>query len=165
MAPIEVGGKLPEGSVISFDAEGNRKPVKIEEWGAGKKVILFGVPGAFTPTCSLQHLPGFIEKADELKKFVADIAVLSVNDPFVMKKWGESYPDISGKVALFADGSADYTKKLGFEIDLSAHGLGVRSRRFSLLADDLTVKVLHLEQGGELSSSSADEILKELSST
>lgn len=124
--------------------------------------MLFAVPGAFTPTCSQKHLPGFIEKAEELKsKGVDTIACVSVNDPFVMKAWGESV-GAGDKVLLLADGSGKFTKALGVELDLTDKGLGIRSRRYSLLAEDGKVKQLNLEEGGAFTVSGADEILKVL---
>lgn len=115
--------------------------------------------GAFTPVCSSQHLPGYIKKHDEIKsKGVDTIAILAPNDPFVMKAWAEQYPDGEGKILYLADGTMDYTKKLGFEVDLSDHGLGVRLRRFSLLAEDGVVKELNLEESGGLTKSGADEM-------
>lgn len=128
----------------------------------GKKLVLFAVPGAFTPTCSQKHLPGFIEKADELKsKGVDTIACVSVNDPFVMRAWGESV-NAEDKVMLLADGSGLYTEALGVTLDLTDKGLGKRSRRYALLADDGVVKVLNLEEGGAFTVSSAEDILKAL---
>uniref|UniRef100_A0A2P2JL04 Glutaredoxin-dependent peroxiredoxin n=1 Tax=Rhizophora mucronata TaxID=61149 RepID=A0A2P2JL04_RHIMU len=110
--------------------------------------------------CSLKHVPGFIEKADELKsKGIAEILCVSVNDPFVMKAWSKSYPE-NKHVKFLADGSATYTHALGLELDLKEKGLGIRSRRFALLVDDLEVKVANLEEGGNFTVSSVDEILK-----
>ena len=128
----------------------------------GKKVVIFAVPGAFTPTCSQKHLPGFIENADALKgKGVDTIACVSVNDPFVMRAWGENVGS-GEKVLMLADGSGIWTAALGASLDLTDKGLGVRSTRYSLLADDGVVKVLHLEEGGAFNVSSAEDILKDL---
>lgn len=128
----------------------------------GKKVVLFAVPGAFTPTCSLKHLPGFIEKADALKaKGVDTIACVSVNDAFVMDAWSKSV-GADGKVLMLADGSALFTKSIGADLDLTDKGLGIRSRRYAMLLDDGTVKVLNLEEGGAFTISSADDILQAL---
>ena len=128
----------------------------------GKKVVLFAVPGAFTPTCSLKHLPGFIEKADELKsKGVDTIGCVSVNDAFVMDAWGKSV-GADGKVTMLADGSALFAKAIGAELDLTDKGLGIRSRRYAMLIDDGAVKVLNLEEGGAFTVSSADDILSAL---
>ncbi|CAI5484051.1 unnamed protein product [Closterium sp. Yama58-4] len=162
VATIKVGDKLPDGSLSYFDAEGALQTITIESLTKGKKVVLFAVPGAFTPTCSQKHLPGFIAKADELRaKGVDTIACVSVNDPFVMRAWGDSV-NAAGKVLLLADGSGVYTAALGASLDLSDKGLGVRSRRYALLADDGVVTVLNLEEGGAFTNSSAEDILKAL---
>ncbi|KAM1046891.1 hypothetical protein ACFX13_026917 [Malus domestica] len=162
MAPIAVGDVIPDGTLSYFDEEDKVQSVSVHSLAAGKKVILFGVPGAFTPTCSLKHVPGFIEKADELKsKGVEKILCLSVNDPFVMKAWSKTYPD-NKDVLFLADGSAKYTRDLGLELDLSEKGLGIRSKRFALLIEDLKVKAANIESGGEFTISSADDILKAL---
>ncbi|NP_001289773.1 peroxiredoxin-2B [Nelumbo nucifera] len=162
MAPISVGDVIPDGTLSYFDENDDQQKVSIHSLAVGKKVILFGVPGAFTPTCSLKHVPGFIEKAEELKsKGVDEILLISVNDPFVMKAWAKTYPD-NKHVKFLADGSATYTHALGLELDLSEKGLGTRSRRFALLVDDLKVKVANIESGGEFTVSSAEDILKAL---
>ncbi|KDO42250.1 hypothetical protein CISIN_1g031275mg [Citrus sinensis] len=162
MAPIAVGDPLPDGTLAYFDEQDQLQQVSVHSLAAGKKVILFGVPGAFTPTCSLKHVPGFIEKADELKsKDVDEILCISVNDPFVMKAWAKTFPE-NKSVKFLADGSAKYTHALGLELDLSEKGLGTRSRRFALLVDDLKVKAANVESGGDFTVSSADDILKAL---
>ncbi|CAK9172754.1 unnamed protein product [Ilex paraguariensis] len=162
MAPIAVGDVVPDGTLAYFDGEDQMQQVSVHSLAAGKKVILFGVPGAFTPTCSLKHVPGFIEKADELKsKGVDELLCISVNDPFVMKAWAKTYPEAKN-VKFLADGSGTYTHALGLELDLSEKGLGIRSRRFALLMDDLKVKVANIESGGEFTVSGADDILKAL---
>eukprot|EP00891_Asterochloris_glomerata_P001900 jgi/Astpho2/1900/e_gw1.00038.296.1_t len=132
--------------------------ISVDELTKGKKVVLFAVPGAFTPTCSLKHLPGFIEKADELKtKGVDTIACVAVNDAFVMEAWSKSV-GADDKVMMLADGSA----AIGVDLDLTDKGLGVRSRRYAMLIDDGAVKDLNLEEGGAFTVSSADEILSGL---
>ncbi|KAK3001600.1 hypothetical protein RJ639_001505 [Escallonia herrerae] len=162
MAPIAAGDVLPEGTLAYFDAEDQLQQVSVHSLAAGKKVILFGVPGAFTPTCSTKHVPGFIEKAEEFKsKGVDEILLISVNDPFVMKAWAKTYPETKN-VKFLADGSGKYTHALGLELDLSDKGLGTRSRRFALLIEDLKVKVANIESGGEFTVSSAEDILKAL---
>ncbi|KAK2645645.1 hypothetical protein Ddye_020840 [Dipteronia dyeriana] len=162
MAPIAVGDSLPDGTLAYFDEQDQLQNVSIHSLAAGKKIVLFGVPGAFTPTCSTKHVPGFVEKADELKsKGVSEILCLSVNDPFVMKAWAKTYPE-NKHVKFLADGSGTYTHALGLELDLSDKGLGIRSRRFSLLVEDLKVKAANLESGGDFTVSSADDILKAL---
>ena len=133
--------------------------VTVDDLTRGKKVVLFAVPGAFTPTCSLKHLPGFIAASEELKaKGVDTIACVSVNDPFVMDAWAKSV-DAGDKVLMLADGSALFTKAVGAELDLTDRGLGVRSRRYAALIDDGTVKILNLEEGGAFTVSRAEEIL------
>ncbi|XP_058226216.1 peroxiredoxin-2B [Rhododendron vialii] len=162
MAPIAVGDVIPDGNLAFFDEDDKLQTVSIYSLAAGKKVVLFAVPGAFTPTCSMKHVPGFVERAEELKsKGVDEILCLSVNDPFVMKAWAKTYPE-NKHVKFLADGSATYTHALGLELDLSEKGLGTRSRRFALLVDDLKVKVANIESGGEFTVSSADEILSAL---
>ncbi|KAM7512852.1 hypothetical protein LguiB_011727 [Lonicera macranthoides] len=162
MAPIAVGDVIPDGTLAYFDEEDQLQQVSVHSLAAGKKVVLFGVPGAFTPTCSMKHVPGFIEHAEELKsKGISDLLLISVNDPFVMKAWKKTYPETKN-VKFLADGSGTYTHALGLELDLADKGLGVRSRRFALLVDDLKVKVANIESGGEFTVSSAEDILKAL---
>ncbi|KAI7835532.1 hypothetical protein COHA_010578 [Chlorella ohadii] len=164
VSALAVGDKLPTDVKLNyFDAEGNMQEVTVGSLTKGKKVVLFAVPGAFTPTCSLKHLPGFIEKADELRgKGVDTIACVSVNDAFVMDAWGKGV-GADGKVLMLADGSAVFAKAIGAELDLTDKGLGVRSRRYAMLVDDGTVKVLNLEEGGAFTVSGAEDILAALS--
>ncbi|PRW58080.1 Peroxiredoxin- chloroplastic [Chlorella sorokiniana] len=164
VSALAVGDKLPTDVKLNyFDAEGNMQEVTVGSLTKGKKVVLFAVPGAFTPTCSLKHLPGFIEKADELRgKGVDTIACVSVNDAFVMDAWGKSV-GADGKVLMLADGSAVFAKAIGAELDLTDKGLGVRSRRYAMLVDDGAVKVLNLEEGGAFTVSGAEDILAALS--
>ncbi|KAG0532139.1 hypothetical protein BDA96_04G082900 [Sorghum bicolor] len=165
VATIAVGDKLPDATLSYFDpSDGELKTVTVAELTAGKKAILFAVPGAFTPTCSQKHLPGFVEKAGELKaKGVETVACVSVNDAFVMKAWKEAL-GLGEDVMLLSDGNLELTRALGVEMDLSDKpvGLGVRSRRYALLAEDGVVKVLNLEDGGAFTTSSAEEMLKVL---
>lgn len=159
---VAIGEKLPEAKFRYFDSEGNMKEMTTEQLCKGKKVVMFAVPGAFTPTCSMKHLPGFIEKAEEIKaKGVDTIACISVNDAFVMDAWGKSV-GAGDKVLMLADGNGQFAKGLGVELDLTDKGLGVRSRRYALLADDQVVKVLNLEEGGAFTVSSADTIMEAL---
>jgi peroxiredoxin len=161
---ISVGDKLPDATLSYFDSDGELKTLTVSDLSKGKKVILFAVPGAFTPTCSQKHLPGFVEKAKELKdKGVDVIACVSVNDAFVMKAWKENLK-VGDEVMLLSDGNGDFTKALGVEMDLSDKpvGLGVRSRRYALLAEDGMVKVLNLEEGGAFTNSSAEDMLEVL---
>jgi peroxiredoxin len=158
---IGVGDKVPSGTLTKMGPEGPQ-PVSTDELFGGKKVVLFAVPGAFTPTCSAKHLPGFVEKAAEIKaKGVDTIACLSVNDPFVMGAWGKDQ-NVGDKVEMLADGSAKYTQELGTVLDLTERGLGVRSSRYSMIVDDGTVTQINLEEGGAFEVSDADTILSQL---
>eukprot|EP00262_Sarcandra_glabra_P008589 TRINITY_DN22166_c0_g1_i1.p1 TRINITY_DN22166_c0_g1~~TRINITY_DN22166_c0_g1_i1.p1 ORF type:complete len:215 (-),score=20.09 TRINITY_DN22166_c0_g1_i1:181-804(-) len=164
VSAISVGDKLPESTFSYFDGAGELQTVTVSELTKGKKAILFAVPGAFTPTCSQKHLPGFVEKSGELKaKGVETIACVSVNDAFVMRAWKEDLK-IGDEVLLVSDGNGDFTRAIGAELDLSDKpvGLGVRSRRYAMLAEDGVVKVLNLEEGGAFTFSSAEDMLKAL---
>lgn len=141
---IKVGDKLPEATFTVMGAEGP-KPVTTAEFFGGKKVALFAVPGAYTPTCSKQHMPGFVANSAELKgKGLDAIACTAVNDVFVLDAWAKEQK-ADGKITMLADGSADFAKKLGLEIDLTARGLGVRSKRYSMVVDNGVVSVLNVE--------------------
>nr|GEU30586.1 putative thioredoxin-like fold protein [Tanacetum cinerariifolium] len=162
MAPIAVGDSIPDGTLAFFDEQDQMQNASIHSLASGKKVVVFAAPGAFTPTCSMQHIPSFIEKSEELKsKGVEELLLISVNDPFVMKAWKKSYPETKN-VKFLADGSASYTKALGLELDLSEKGLGIRSRRYAMLVDNLKVVAANIEEGGEFTVSGADDILKAL---
>jgi peroxiredoxin len=137
-------------------------PLTTDEIFSGKKVVMFALPGAFTPTCSAKHLPGFVEAADDIKaKGVDTIACLSVNDAFVMGAWAKDQ-NTGDKVLMLADGSAAFTKALDTVLDLSERGLGVRSRRYSMIVDDGVVSQINLEEGGGFEVSDAGTILKQL---
>ena len=141
---IKVGDRLPETAFTVMGPDGPA-PRTTAEVFAGKKVALFAVPGAYTPTCHKQHLPGFIDREAELKgKGVDTIACTAVNDVFVLTHWAKDC-GADGKVLMLADGSADFAKKIGLDIDLTARGLGVRSKRYAMLVDDGVVKVLNVE--------------------
>lgn len=158
---IKVGDKMPAGTLTQATADGPQK-IQAEDYFKGRKVVLFSVPGAFTPTCDAKHLPGFVEQAAKIKgKGVAAIACLSVNDAFVMKAWGKSQ-SADGKVDMLADGNAEYTKALGLDFDASSFGMGTRGQRFSLVVDDGVVKQLHIEAKGEFKVSSAEHVLAQL---
>ncbi len=158
---IKVGDKLPSGTLTLATSDGPQK-INVEDYFKGRKVVLFSVPGAFTPTCDAKHLPGFVDKAADIKgKGVDAVACLSVNDAFVMNAWGKSQ-QAEGKVDMLADGNADYTKALGLELDASGFGMGTRGQRFSLLAEDGVVKQLNVEDKGEFRVSSADHLLTQL---
>ncbi|PWA50393.1 thioredoxin superfamily protein [Artemisia annua] len=155
---------LPEATLSYFDKNDELQTTTISDLTKSKKTILFAVPGAFTPTCSQKHLPGFVEKAGELKKKGVDtIACVSVNDAFVMKAWGKDL-NVGDDVLLLSDGNGEFTKAIGCELDLSDKpvGLGVRSRRYSMLVDDGVVKVLNLEEGGAFTNSGAEDMLNAL---
>jgi peroxiredoxin len=158
---IAVGDKLPDVTLKVPSPEGPKSVQSAEVLGKGR-VVLFGVPGAFTPTCSDYHLPGFVLRAEDLKaKGVGTIACVAVNDAFVMGAWGEAR-GVGDSVLLLADGSADFTKAMGLEFDLSAAGLGTRSRRYAMVLQDGVVTDLAVEQGPGLDVSSADAVLAKL---
>ena len=156
---IEVGSKLPEAKLGVMRADGPGA-VQASEFFKGRKVALFGVPGAFTPTCSAKHLPGFKEKAAELKaKGIDEIACVSVNDVFVMGAWGKQQ-DVGDNVTMLADGEGQFAKDMG--LDFTIPGLGLRNKRFSLIADDGVVTQLNVEDGGDFKVSSAEHMLGQL---
>jgi peroxiredoxin len=158
---IQVGDKIPEVTLKTFGPEGV-KDITTGEIFAGKRVVLFAVPGAFTPVCSARHLPGFIEKADEIRaKGVDTIACLSVNDAFVMDAWGRDR-GAGDKVLMLADGGADFSKAVGLDFDGSKFGMGVRSQRYAAVVEDGVVKVLAVEKPMQFEVSSAEAILKQL---
>ena len=159
---IKVGDKIPEGKFGVMTAEGPGG-LSSDELFKGKKVVLFSVPGAFTPACSSKHLPGFIEQADAIKaKGVDTIACMSVNDVFVMAAWANDQ-GAGDKVTLLADGNADYTKALGLELDASGFGMGTRGERFALVVDNGVVTQLHREAAAsDVKASSAENILGNL---
>ena len=153
---------MPDGGFAVMTGEGPGAMTSAELFN-DKKVVLFSVPGAFTPTCSAKHLPGFVQNADAIKaKGVDTVACLSVNDVFVMDAWGKS-AGADGKVVMLADGNCDYTKALGLEIDASGFGMGMRGSRFALVVDNGVVSQAHIEAAPtELAASSAENVLKNL---
>ena len=158
---VQVGDKAPAGRfhVINADGPGS---LSTEELFSGKKVVVFSVPGAFTPTCSKEHLPGFVEQADAIKaKGVDTIACMAVNDMFVMDAWGKS-AGAGDSVLMLADGNGTYAAALGLELDASGFGLGTRGQRFALVVEDGTVTQLHVEAPMEFKVSSAESILENL---
>ena len=158
---IQVGDTLPSINLTTMTSEGP-KPVSLTELSAGKKVVLFAVPGAFTPTCSVQHLPGFLEKNRELKdKGVDIVACISVNDPFVMQAWGEDRK-VGDDLLMLSDGNGEFTAAIGLEMDGSGFGLGTRSQRYAMVIDDGVVSILNVESGPGLDVSSAETILEQL---
>jgi peroxiredoxin len=165
---IKVGDRLPEGNVQEFiEVEGNGCTVgpntfKIQDMAKGKKVAIFGLPGAFTPTCSAKHVPGYLNNFSQLKaKGVDEIWCFAVNDPFVMGAWSRDQK-AGGKIRFLADGSAEYTKKLGLELDLNGRGMGMRCQRFSMIVDDGVVKKVNVEAPGKFEVSNAETMLGQL---
>jgi peroxiredoxin len=158
---IKVGDKMPAGTLTRMTKDGPQK-ISADELFKGKKVVLFSVPGAFTPTCDAKHLPGFVEKAAEIKaKGVDTIACFAVNDVFVMNAWGK-HSNVGDSILMLADGNGEYTKALGLELDGTGFGLGMRGQRFAVLVEDGTVKKLNVEAKGEFKVSSADYVLGQL---
>ena len=158
---IRVGEKIPDATLKVATADGIKDRTTSEIF-SGKKVVVFAVPGAFTPTCSAKHLPGFVEAAGDIKaKGVDTIACLSVNDPFVMGAWAKDQ-GTGDDVLMLADGSAAFTSALDTVLDLTERGLGVRSRRYSMIVDDGVVSQINLEEGGGYEVSDAGTILNQL---
>jgi peroxiredoxin len=158
---IQVGDRLPSATLTTMTAEGP-KPLTTGELCEGKKVVLFAVPGAFTPTCSVQHLPGYVENAQSFKdKGVDTVACVSVNDPFVMGAWGKDR-EVGEDLMMLSDGNGDFTAAIGLEMDGSGFGLGTRSQRYAMIIDDGVVSTLNVESGPGLDVSSAETILSEL---
>ena len=165
---IKVGDRLPEGTLTEFietETAGcslGPNNFKVSDLVKGKKIAIFGLPGAYTPTCSAKHVPSYLANYDKLKaKGVAEIWCISVNDAFVMGAWGRDQK-ASGKIRMMADGSAEYAKKLGLELDLIARGMGVRMNRISMFVDDGVVKQLNIEGPGKFEVSDAETMLKQM---
>ena len=165
---IKVGDRLPEGTLTEFietETAGcslGPNSFKVKDLVKGKKIAIFGLPGAYTPTCSAKHVPSYLENYDKLKaKRVDEIWCISVNDAFVMGAWGRDQK-ATGKIRMMADGSAEFAKKLGLELDLTARGMGVRMNRISMLVDDGVVKQLNVEGPGKFEVSDAETMLKQL---
>jgi glutaredoxin/glutathione-dependent peroxiredoxin len=156
---IKMGDKIPDATLMHMTADGP-KPITTAEIFDGKKVVLFALPGAFTPTCSNQHLPGFLKLADEIrKKGVATVACLSVNDAFVMGAWGKAQ-GVGEKILMLADGSCGFTKQLGLVLDMTGFGMGERSKRYAMIVDNRVVKHLGIETSpGVAVESGAEKIL------
>ncbi len=162
---IKIGDQLPDVTLQEYsEVEGNGcsigpNPVKVREAAAGKTIALFGLPGAYTPTCSAKHVPGYVQKIDELKKAgVDEVWCVSVNDAFVMGAWARDQKT-DGKVRMLGDGSADFAKATGLTLDLTARGMGVRCQRFSMLVKDGKVTTLNIEGPGKFEVSDADTML------
>ena len=158
---VKTGDKAPQATLMEMTAEGPA-PVTSEALFADKKVVLFAVPGAFTPLCSGQHLPGYVELADQiLAKGVDSIVCLSVNDAFVMGAWGDAQ-NVGDKVRLVGDGNGEFTAAMGLEMDGSGFGLGSRSQRYAMIVDNGTISVLNVEEGRTFEASKAETILAAL---
>jgi peroxiredoxin len=164
---IAIGDKLPEVTLMETTEFGEAcplspKPVNAVEAAKGKRVVIFGLPGAYTPTCSAKHVPGYLANLDALQaRGVAEVWCVSVNDAYVMAAWGREQNAI-GKIRMLGDGSAELTKKLGLETDLTKSGMGLRSRRYSLLVEDGVVKQVNVEQSGKFEVSNAETMLTQL---
>jgi glutaredoxin/glutathione-dependent peroxiredoxin len=165
---IKVGDRLPDGTLTEFietETPGctvGPNAFKVPDLVKGKRIVIFGVPGAFTPTCSAKHVPSYVGNFDKLKaKKVDEVWCLSVNDAFVMGAWGRDQKS-GGKVRMMADGSATWTKALGLELDLVPRGMGVRSQRFSMLVEDGVVKAINVEAPGKFEVSDAETMLRQI---
>lgn len=154
---IKVGDKLPNAALFRVGSDGIES-FEADEFFAGRKVVVFGLPGAFTPTCTAQHLPGYIKRADEFTAKGVAIACLSVNDAWVMKAWAKDQ-DAAGKVEMLADGNAEFTRAIGLDADMSARGYGTRCRRFAMIVDDGVVRTLGIEEAPVLDVSAAEKML------
>jgi len=157
---IKAGDKIP-AATFTIMTESGPKPLTTDELFGGKKVVLFSVPGAFTPTCSAKHLPGFVDLAEDiLSRGVDTIACVAVNDVFVMNAWGKSAK--ASRILMLADGNAEFARAVGLTLDASAYGMGERSQRFALIADNGVVSHLFVESPGEFKVSSAEHVLSAL---
>ncbi|MGH8074062.1 MAG: peroxiredoxin [Lysobacter sp.] len=157
---IQVGDRLPEIPLQRIQ-NGGVETVDTNTLFSERNVVIFAVPGAFTPTCSERHLPGFVEHYEAFRAKGIDVACMSVNDPFVMQAWGESQ-DVPDGLMMLADGNAEFTRALGLELDASGYGMGTRAKRFALYAEQGVVKQLNVEAPGEYRVSSAEHVLSQL---
>lgn len=165
---ISIGERLPDATLQEYiEVEGGGCTIgpntfHVQDLARGKKIVIFGLPGAFTPTCSAKHVPGFVTQFEQLRgKGVDEVWCVAVNDAFVMGAWGRDQ-NTAGKVRMMADGSATFTKQIGLDLDLSARGMGVRSQRYSMLVDDGVVRQLNIDSGGKFEVSDAQTMLKQL---
>jgi glutaredoxin/glutathione-dependent peroxiredoxin len=158
---IQVGDRIPAIEIQTMGEKGPEK-VKADALFAGKRVVLFGLPGAFTPTCSRAHLPGYLANVDNLRaKGIDLVACISINDAFVMDAWGRA-SHCGGEITMLADGNGDLTRALDLELDATQYGMGTRSRRYSMLIDDGVVRALNVEKPGEFTVSGAEHMLERL---
>jgi peroxiredoxin (alkyl hydroperoxide reductase subunit C) len=158
---IKVGDSIPHAKLTAATPDGPKEVTTGDVFG-GKKVVMFAVPGAFTPTCSAKHLPGYLQNLDVLKeKGVDTVACIAVNDPFVLMAWARDQ-DVGDRIMMLADGSATFTKTLGLELDLTARGLGIRSQRYAMVVDDGKVTSLNVEPPGGFEVSKAETVLERL---
>ncbi|MGA9421371.1 MAG: peroxiredoxin [Rhodanobacteraceae bacterium] len=153
---IQIGERIPDATLSTLDD--GVQTITTDELFGGKKVVLFSVPGAFTPTCSAKHLPGYVQHFDEFRERGIEVACMAVNDAFVMDAWGKSQ-DVPDGLHMLADGNGEFAKSLGLEMDATPFGMGMRGKRFALYAEDGVVKQLHVEAPGELKVSSAEAML------
>ena len=159
---IQVGDRIPEATLTTM-TKGTPRGISTAEIFAGKRVVLFAVPGAFTPTCSDHHLPGFVERADEVRAMGVDlIACVAVNDVFVMEAWRKDR-EVGDSILMLADGNGDFARAMGLEMDSSRFGMGLRSRRYAAIVEDRVVKALKVEQPGQLEVSTVESVLTSLS--
>jgi peroxiredoxin len=165
---IQIGDRLPDAKLTEYNkiespaCSVGPHPYQVSELVKGKKIAIIGVPGAFTPACSAKHLPGFVSNLDAIKgKGIDEVWCVAVNDAFVMGAWGDEQ-QATGKVRMMADGSAEFTKAMGLEMDLTKFGMGVRSKRYSMLVEDGVVKQLNIEPGSKVEVSSAETLLEQL---
>ncbi len=157
---IAAGDRLPDVTLRRIGASGAVEPVALLELAAGKRLVLFGVPGAFTPTCSNEHLPGYVERAAELAARGVDlVACVAVNDPYVMQAWGDSHR-VGERILMLSDGNAEFARAAGLERDFAASGMGLRNRRFALIAEDGTVRAIAVEPARGITVCGAADILQ-----
>ena len=157
---VKVGDKVPHATLRGMGPEGPKAVTTEELFAPGKKVVAFALPGAFTPTCSAKHVPGFVQHAEEIRgKGVDTIACVSVNDAFVMNAWGKDQ-NAGDKVLMLADGNGEFTDKMGLGFDASGFGMGKRSQRYAMLVDNGTIKALNVEKPGAFEVSSAEAVMK-----
>ena len=157
---IQAGDRIPDATLNTF-RDGGVQPVTTKDLFDGRKVVLFAVPGAFTPTCSARHLPGYVDQLAAFRERGIDVACVSVNDAFVMDAWRKSQ-DVPADIAMLADGNGDFARALGLDLDATKFGMGHRAKRFALYAEDGVVKQLHVEAPGEFKVSSAEHVLEQL---